>query len=136
MGEQCDGQSANWPLVLRTGWNVPRRQRRALAEEIIFHLLQQKFLRFLGTQVQPVLVHDHLHLFQPHLPRLFGDVFVDSLAQGVVIEGSLVQARHFFLELDAENLPAGLVGFLNWRTGHAATATHNIRIRENQYRRF
>src|SRR5579871_1558923 len=67
-------------LTLRPLRNVPGRQRRALAEEIILHLLQQELLRLLRPQVQPVLVHDHLHLLEPHFPGFLGNVLIDTLA--------------------------------------------------------
>src|SRR4051812_5448167 len=57
-----------------------RRQRGAFAEEILFHLLEQKILRFFRTKIEPVLVHQHLHVLHPHLPRLFRNVLVDALA--------------------------------------------------------
>ena len=74
-----------------------RRQLGAFAEEVFFHLLEQEFLRFGLAQVEAVLVHDHLHVFHPALPRLFRNVFVDALAQRVAVEGNFVEAGQFLL---------------------------------------
>ena len=112
-------------LVLRSRWNVAGWKRSAFAEEVIFHLLEQELLRLLRAEVEPVLVHDHLHLLEPHLPGFLGDVLVDALAQRMVVERGLVESRHFPLKFDAEDLAlAGL--FLDRRTRHSAATTHEL----------
>jgi hypothetical protein len=61
--------------------DVTGRQRRALAEEKIFHVLRDEVLRFLLPWHEPVLIEDHLHPILPELPRLARDVLVDALAE-------------------------------------------------------
>src|ERR1700761_9103292 len=58
---------------LMCGGDVYGRMGGAFSEEIFFHLLQQKFLRFWRAQVEPIFVHNHFHLLHPHLPGVFGN---------------------------------------------------------------
>src|SRR5215469_18615510 len=87
-------------LVMR-GRNVIGRKRRALTEEVLLHLLNQKFLSFPGTKVQTVLVHQHFHMLNPHAPGLFRDVFVNTLAQRVPLKRNFVEAWHLALKFYA-----------------------------------
>src|ERR1017187_579301 len=110
-------------LALSLRRYVPRRKRRTFAKEVVFHLLQKEFLRFLRPQVEAVFVHDHFHVLQPELPRLFGNVVVDALTERMTFEGNLVQTGHFPLELDAKYLAAAGVLF-NPRPHHPTATTH------------
>src|SRR5450432_3188819 len=110
----CGNRTRNCSSTWRRRWRLSGlrlrrheigRQRRALAEEVTVHLLQQKFLRLLGAQVEPVLVHEHLHVLHPHLPGFFGNGLVDLLAQRMALERSLVEPFHFALELHTKYLP-------------------------------
>src|SRR5665213_3426812 len=56
-------------------------QRTALAEEEFVHLLDQKLLRLACPGLQTVLIQQHLLALHPLAPGLFGDVFVDLLAE-------------------------------------------------------
>ena len=67
------------------------------------HPSEQERLRLLRSEVEPVLVHDHLHVLEPHLPGFLGNVFVDTLAERMIVEGRLVEAGKFLVQLDAEN---------------------------------
>ena len=89
--------------VAVAGRNVTGRKRRAFAEEVLFHLLDQELLRFLRAQVEAVLVHDHLHVLDPHPPGFLRHVVVDALAEGMAFEGNLVESGHFPLELRAKD---------------------------------
>src|ERR1700690_3316279 len=112
-------------LGLRARRHEVWRQGRALTEEVLLHLFDDELLRFRVAQVQPVLVHEDLHVLEPQLPGLFRDVLVDALAEGVPFEGNVVEPGHLALELDAEDLSgAGLVLF---DRGHASTThAHSI----------
>src|SRR5512133_3941565 len=75
----CD--SALQPRWRRSGLRLRRyeigRQLRALAEEVLVHLLQQKLLGLRRAKVEAIFVHEHLHVLDPHLPGLLGDAVVD-----------------------------------------------------------
>src|SRR6266851_835202 len=86
------------PLGLRR--LVVGRQRRALAEEVLLRLVEKDLVRLLASPGEPVLVHDHLEMLQPHLPRLLRDAVVDPLPQ-LVGERLVFQAGQLALELDA-----------------------------------
>src|ERR1039457_2376199 len=110
---------------LRLWRHVSRRKRGALAEEVIVHLFDDKFLRLRSAQVQAILVHDHLHVLKPHAPPFFGDIFIDLLAQRMSVERNFAEARHLFLEFHTEHLPAcGLDARRKWRT--STTTTHTL----------
>src|SRR5581483_10911131 len=51
-----------------------------------------------------IFVHQHLHMLDPHLPGVLGDVFVDLLPQRMALERHLVQPFQLFLEFHAEHL--------------------------------
>ena len=73
-----------WQLssgLLRLLRDEAGRQRRALAEEEILHLLGDDLLGLFLPGHQAVLVENHLHPLFPELPRFGGDVLVDALAQ-------------------------------------------------------
>jgi len=102
-----------WPMSLGLLRDEPRRQRRPLAEEKIFHVFLDEFLRLFLPRHQSVLVENHLHPFFPQFPGFYGNVFVDPLSE-LARPGGRIQTEHFFLELLTEDLPAGHV---RWRRG-------------------
>jgi len=67
-------------LAFGFGWDVAFGELGAFAEEELFHLFFHDFLGVGVQRIQAVFVHDHLGVFQPQLPGIFGDVFVDALA--------------------------------------------------------
>src|SRR5512137_933162 len=67
------------PLARRR--HVIRRQLRALAEEELLRLLEEDLVGAGVSRGQPVLVHDHLEVLEPHLPGFLGDGVVDALAE-------------------------------------------------------
>src|SRR5260370_37873591 len=73
------GVQLNALALVRFGRLIVRRQLRAFAEKVLFHLLEQKLLGLRLAQVEAVLVHDHLHVFHPPLPCLFPNILVDAL---------------------------------------------------------
>src|ERR1700733_13055090 len=85
------------------GGDITGRQGGSFTEEILFHLLQEKLLCFGVAQVQTIFIHDHLHLLDPHPPRLLRDVFVNALAERVAVKRRFVQARHLLSEFHAED---------------------------------
>src|ERR1019366_7721352 len=136
---RCGGRTANCGSRLRPRWkrsglrsrrDEVGRQLRALAEEILVHLFEKEFLGLGGAEVEPVLVHDHLHVFDPHLPRFLGDVVEDFLPQRMALERDFVHALHLFLELHAKDLararPDGVVDLVE--TASTASTSHEVRI--------
>jgi len=109
-------------------WNIVRRQRRALSEEVLLHLLQKKFLCLGRTQVEAVLVHEHFHVLDPHSPRLFRDVLINALAERMAFEWNFIQPFHLALELDAENTPRAFGNRRNLIEIRRNTAAHKVRI--------
>src|ERR1035441_251302 len=110
---RCGGRTRNCGSRLRPRWRrLSLRSRRdevgrqlcALAEEVLVHLLEKEFLRLGCAEVEPVLIYDHLHVLDPHLPRFLGDVVEDFLRHRMALERDFVHALHFFLELHAEDL--------------------------------
>ena len=95
-------------LVPASGGTKSGGKRRPFTEEVLFHLFEQEFLVLALAQVEAVLVHDHLHLLDPQLPGLLGDVIEDALAERVVVERPLVETFHLLLKLDAEHLPGAV----------------------------
>src|SRR5262249_3078153 len=67
-----------WGSLVAWG-NVVRWWGCARSKEIVVHLLDEELLRFLCSEVEPVFVHDHLHMLHPTFPRLFGNVVIDLL---------------------------------------------------------
>src|ERR1019366_5362456 len=135
----CGGRTRNCGSRLRPRWkrsglrsrrDEVGRQLRALAEEVLVHLFEEEFLRLGGAEVKPVLVHDHLHVFDPHLPRFLGDVVEDFLAQRMALERDFVHSLHLFLELHAEDLararPDGVIDLVE--TASTASTSHESRI--------
>src|SRR6266851_1508400 len=92
----------NMQGLLRGGGYVLFRRGCALAEKVLFHLLDDRGLVLTAGGVKPVLVQQHLAEFRPSLPGLEGDVVVDLLAQ-FRIERRLIQPRKLFFQLDAED---------------------------------
>src|ERR1019366_2255144 len=132
---RCGGRTRNCGSRLRPRWkrsglrsrrDEVGRQLRALAEEVLVHLFEEEFLRLGGAEVKPVLVHDHLHVFDPHLPRFLGDVVEDFLPQRMALERDFVHALHFLLELHAKNLaparPDGIIDLVE--TASTASTSH------------
>src|SRR5258708_22271006 len=89
--------------------DVAGRERGAVAEEEVLHVLGDEVLRFLLPRHQAVLVEDHLHALFPELPRVLRDVVVDALAE-IAWPGNRVEPRQLLLELDAHDRAAALVG--------------------------
>src|SRR5207248_3079758 len=110
--------------ALAARWNVAGWESGPFAKEEILHLFEEELLRFLGAEVEAVLVHDHLHMLHPQLPGLFGDVFIDALAEGVAFERHLVEAGHFLLELNAMDHASTLVRFHCLLLTKRVAATH------------
>src|SRR5437764_9263313 len=84
--------------------DIVRRKGRAFAEKVLLHLLQQKFLSLLRAEIQPVFVHEHLHVLDPHFPGFFRYVLVDALAERMALERHFLEPFHFALEFHAEDL--------------------------------
>src|SRR5664280_529001 len=83
----------------------------------------------LSTEVEPVLVHDHLHVLDPHLPGFLGNVLVDLLAQRMALERHFVHAFHLALELHAEDFARpGWNRVLNAVEPAASTTSHLVWI--------
>ena len=136
---RCGGRTRNCGSTLRPRWKRSGlrlrrdeigRQLRALAEEILVHLFEEEFLGLRGAEVEPVLVHEHLHVLHPHLPGFLGDAVVDLLPQRMAFERDFVQALHFLLELHAKDLarawPDGVVDLVE--TASTASTSHAFRI--------
>src|SRR5882724_7461318 len=105
-------------------------QLRTLAEEVAVHLLDQKFLCLCGAEVEPILIHEHLHVLHPHFPRVLGDTLVDFLSKRVAFERDFVQAFQLLLKLHAKHLArAGTNGVRDLaESTTAVSATHTFRI--------
>lgn len=113
-GARANNESAPFThLVLVLCRDVFGRRRGTLAEEILFHLLDEEFLRFFGTKVQPVLIHEHFHVLNPHAPCLFRDVVVNALAKRMAFERDLGEPFHFAIQFDAIDL--------TWRRSRLST---------------
>ena len=108
--------------------DVVRRQGSAFTEEILLHLLEQKLLRLGGSEIQPILVHEHLHVLDPHLPGVFRNVVVDALAQWMTFERYLIEAHHIALKFDAENLVRSLGNRFKLVEIDAGATAHTLRI--------
>ena len=80
--------------------DVPFGEFGAFAEEKLFHLLFHDFLRIGVEGIQAVLIHDHFRVLEPHFPGVFGDIFVDALAD-FALPGNAVEAGEVASELDA-----------------------------------
>src|ERR1022692_3738049 len=122
----CDSTSPprSRHLGLSFLWDEIRRQGGPFAEEIIVHLLQQEFLRLLGAEVEPILVHEHLHVLDPHLPGFLGDVLENLLPERMALEGRLIEPFHLLLELHAKDLArSGVNRILYLVKGAAAAST-------------
>src|SRR5215213_4150187 len=89
-------------------WNIARRQRRALAEKEVFHVLRDQLLRFLLPGHEPVLIENHLHPLFPQPPGVEGDVLEDALPQ-LARPGRCVEPGHLLLELLAEHASGAVV---------------------------
>src|SRR5439155_8292870 len=83
---------------------VVRREMRAFAEEEFLGLIEEHLVRLLGAAGEAVLVHDHLEVLQPHLPRVLRDAVVNALAQ-LVVPRLEIEARQFLPELCALDDP-------------------------------
>src|ERR1039458_1294960 len=136
---RCGGRTRNCGSTLPPRWKRSglrfRRdevggQLRTLAEEVLVHLFEEKFLGLRGAEVEPVLVHEHLHVLDPHLPRVLGDAVKDLLPQRMAFERDFVQSFHLPLELHAKDLPRawpdGIVDLI--KTASTASTSHAFRI--------
>src|ERR1039457_1669791 len=94
--------------VGRGGRDVIGGQGRPGAKEETVHRLDEELLGFPVAEVEPVLVHNHLHAVHPHLPGLLGNVVVDLLPKRMAIERHFVEALHFALDLHTEHLVGAL----------------------------
>src|SRR5262249_19167327 len=90
---------------LRGGRTVIGRELGALAEEELLRLVEEDLLPALGREVESVLIHDHLRVLEPELPRFLRDVVVDLLAE-LVVEGLVDDTRQLLAELGAVDHPA------------------------------
>src|SRR4026207_571403 len=75
------GSSGSREALLGLLWDVPGRERGAVAEEKIFHVFGDQVLGLLLPRHQAVLVQDHLHTLFPELPRVLRDVVEDAPAE-------------------------------------------------------
>src|SRR5881392_3544940 len=92
--------------VSKEAWKMWVEHMKMLMNEYRLNLgtaQAQEFLGLCGSKVEPVLVHEHLHVLHPHLPGFFGNAVVDLLAERMAFERNLVQAFHFLLKLHAKN---------------------------------
>src|SRR6202521_3016080 len=97
-------------VLLRLFGHVPRRQRGALAEEKVLHVLGHELLRLLLPRHQPIFVQDHLHAVFPQLPGVRRDVLENPLTE-LARPRRGVESGKLLLKLDAEHLAAaGLAG--------------------------
>src|SRR5690242_3250725 len=87
------------PCPSRLG-NVPLRLVGAFAEKVLAHLLLEVLPRPWVGEVQAVLVHEHLLVLEPALPRLLRDAFPEPLAELAGIRRK-VEALGLAPELDA-----------------------------------
>jgi len=71
------------------------RELGSFTEEKLLHLFFHHLHRIRVERIQTVFVHDHLGMFDPHFPRLFGDVFVNAFAQ-IAFPGNPIKPLHFF----------------------------------------
>src|SRR5579864_7893930 len=113
-------------VLLRLLGNVPGRQRGALAEEEVFHVLGHELLCFFLPRHQPVLVQDHLHAVFPQFPGFRRDVLENPLAE---LAGPRrgVEPWKLLLKLDAEYLAAaGLAGRGPWGRGVTTAVSHYV----------
>ena len=83
--------------------NKVRRRRGALPKEILLHLLNDEFLGVGRTEIEPILIHEHLQMLHPTLPGFLRNVVVNALTEGVSFERNLVETFGFLLQFDAEN---------------------------------
>src|SRR5207245_2510050 len=74
----------------------------------------------------PILVHEHLHMLDPHLPGFLGDTFVDLQADRMALERRLVQPRQLLLELYAKNFAS--TGLLVGTPHRDATSTRHVNL--------
>src|SRR5207237_9160125 len=74
------------------------RKLRAFAEEELLGLIEEHLVCLLRPARQPILVHDHLEVLEPHLPCVLGDGLVDALPQ-LIVPGLEVEARELLPEL-------------------------------------
>src|SRR5215213_167195 len=120
----CGGTREERPRLLGLLGHEPWRQRRALAEEEVFHVLRDELLRFLLPRHQAVLVEDHLHSLLPHLPGVERDVLVDSLPQ-LTRPRRVLESGELLLELLAEHAAPVAVAAGRRRRRRAAW-THDL----------
>src|SRR3569623_1230683 len=86
------------PLLL--GRHIALGQRRARAEDIFLHIALDKKPSLGVDGAKAILVDEHGLVLEPHLPRLFRDVFEDALAEGAGV-GRYREAFGLSAQLDA-----------------------------------
>ena len=112
-------------LAFAFGGDVAFGEGGAGAEEEELHLFFHDFLRVGIERVEAVLVHHHLGVLNPQFPGVFGDAFVDALAE-FALPGDAVEAREFAAELDAlDHAGAGLWWFA-WGRRTAGIVGHRL----------
>src|SRR5262245_11875674 len=116
------------PSSLRLRRHEIGRQLGPLTEEIFVHLFDEKLLGLRRAKVEAVFVHEHLHMLDPHLPRLFGDVIVDLLPERMTFERHFVQAFHFLLKLYTEDVARAGACCVLYLVEPAVTASHLFSI--------
>src|SRR5271154_3793588 len=72
----------------------------AFAEEELFHLFFNYFLRARVERIQPKLVHHHFRMLNPQLPGFFRDTVIDSFAE-FAFPWRAIESRHFLAKLHA-----------------------------------
>src|SRR5574341_1093113 len=77
-------RDAGATLLFALWRDVAGGQGGALAEEEIFHVLDDDLLRLFVGGVEAVLVEDHLAVLLPELAGLERNVVEDALAEGAV----------------------------------------------------
>src|SRR5437773_1027712 len=122
-----NGKGRTRELVFLPGRHEIRWQGGACAEEIVVHLFEEKLLSLSGSQVQPVFVHEHLHVLHPHLPSFFGDAFEDLLPERVAFERNLIEPFHLPLEFHAKHLTRAGADLSRHRR-HTATTHSNLLV--------
>src|SRR5438034_9069553 len=77
--------------------DVARGGVGALAEEVLAHLLLEVLAGPRIGEIQAILVHQHLLVLEPPLPRLLRDAFPEALAELAGI-GRKAEAPGFLLQ--------------------------------------
>src|SRR6185369_937137 len=92
-------------LPLLTGWLEVGRELGVLAEEELLGLVPEDLVRARVRRRQAVLVHDHLEVLEPELPRVLTDAVVDALVE-IVVERLEREPGQLLAELLANHHPS------------------------------